>query len=333
MPADAAEPVDSAGIHRLAIPTPFLVGRVNCYLIEDEPLTLVDTGPNSGKSLDELEQALGSHGRAVEDIELIVVTHQHMDHVGLLEILARRSGAEVAAFHLLGPYLADFKRSATADDEFAQTIMRRHGIPSELATVLGAVGAAFRAFGSGGRVTRELRDGERLSLRERELLVLHRPGHSPSDTVFFDERRSILIGGDHLLPHISSNALASRPLGDGADFSRPLLTYMESMRATRELAAELVLPGHGDPISDHRKLIDERLRMHERRAHKLLALLSRRPLSAYELALEMWGNVAVTQAFLTISEVLGHMDLLVRDGLVREVEQDEVVRFEALSQG
>jgi hypothetical protein len=38
----------SAGIHCLAIPTPFAVGRVNCYLIDDDPLTLVDTGPNSG---------------------------------------------------------------------------------------------------------------------------------------------------------------------------------------------------------------------------------------------------------------------------------------------
>lgn len=316
--ASAAEP---AGIHRLAIPTPFLVGRVNCYLIDDEPLTLIDTGPNSGKSLDELEQALDAHGRAVEDIELIVVTHQHMDHVGLLEILARRSGAEVAAFHLLGPYLADFKRSATEDDDFAQQVMRRNGIPPELATVLGSVGAAFRAFGSGGTVTHELRDGDRLSFRDRELLVLHRPGHSPTDTVFFDERRQILIGGDHLLPHISSNALIAR------DHAHPLLTYMDSMRATRELPAELVLPGHGDPVDGHRALIDDRLRMHERRAHKLLGLLSSGPLSAYELALEMWGNVAVTQAFLTISEVLGHMDLLIREGLVVESEEDGVVRF------
>ena len=79
------------------MPTPFLVGRVNCYLIEDDPLTLVDTGPNSGKSLDELERALRPHGHAIEDLELIVITHQHMDHIGLLEILARRSGAEVAA--------------------------------------------------------------------------------------------------------------------------------------------------------------------------------------------------------------------------------------------
>jgi glyoxylase-like metal-dependent hydrolase (beta-lactamase superfamily II) len=321
---------ERAGIHRLPIPTPFLVGRVNCYLIEDEPLTLIDTGPNSGKSLDELERALADHGRAVEDLELIVVTHQHMDHLGLLEILARRSGAEVAAFHLLGPYLADFGRSATADDEFAQGVMRRHGIPPELATVLGAVGAAFRAFGSSGEVTRELRDGDRLALRDRNLLVLHRPGHSPSDTIFWDEDRGILIGGDHLLPHISSNALASRPLSADGEPSKPLLTYMDSMRATLDLAAELVLPGHGDPITDHRALIDERLRMHERRARRLLRLLAGRPLSGYELALEMWGNVAVTQAFLTISEVLGHMDLLIRDGLAREREEDGVVRFEAV---
>jgi glyoxylase-like metal-dependent hydrolase (beta-lactamase superfamily II) len=312
-----------AGIHRLPIPTPFLVGRVNCYLIEDDPLTLIDTGPNSGKSLDELERALAAHGHAVEDLERIVITHQHMDHLGLLEILARRSGAEVAAFHLLGPYLADFGKSATDDDDFAQAVMRRHGIPPELATVLGAVGAAFRAFGSSGRVTRELRDGDRLSFRDRDLEVLHRPGHSPTDTVFFDERRRILIGGDHLLAHISSNALMAR------DHPHPLLTYMDSMRATRELPAELVLPGHGDPIDDHRALIDERLRMHERRAQKLLRLLSNGPLSAYELALEMWGNVAVTQAFLTISEVLGHMDLLIRDGLVAENEHEGVVRFVA----
>ena len=63
-----------AGIRRLPIPTPFAVGRVNCYLIDDEPLTLVDTGPNSGKALDELERALEAHGRRVEDLELIVIT-------------------------------------------------------------------------------------------------------------------------------------------------------------------------------------------------------------------------------------------------------------------
>ena len=111
---DALALAERAGIHRIALPTPFLVGRVNCYLIEDEPLTLIDTGPNSGKSLDDLERALAALGRRIEELELIVVTHQHMDHLGLLEILARRSGAEVAAFEALAPYLADFSRSASS---------------------------------------------------------------------------------------------------------------------------------------------------------------------------------------------------------------------------
>ncbi len=66
-PAALARAAD-AGIYPLAIPTPFLVGRVNCYLIEDDPLTLVDTGPNSGKSLDVLEQALAARGHAIEDL-------------------------------------------------------------------------------------------------------------------------------------------------------------------------------------------------------------------------------------------------------------------------
>ena len=74
------------GIHLLRIPTPFAVGRVNCYLIEDEPLTLVDTGPNSGKALDELEHQLAAHGHAIDDLELVILTHQHIDHLGLVDI-------------------------------------------------------------------------------------------------------------------------------------------------------------------------------------------------------------------------------------------------------
>jgi glyoxylase-like metal-dependent hydrolase (beta-lactamase superfamily II) len=329
--ADSLAVAARAGIQRLAVPTPFLVGRVNCYLIEDEPLTLIDTGPNSGKSLDELERALAEHGRTIEQLELIVITHQHMDHVGLLEILARRSGAEVAALAPLAGYLENFAASATDDDEFSQTIMRRHGVPAEMALVLGSVGAAFRAFGSSGRVTQKLSDGDVLTFRDRRLQVMHRPGHSPSDTIFWDEERRLLIAGDHLLAHISSNPLISRPLDGRRADERPhaLLDYIESMQATRELPAELVLGGHGDPIVDHVTLIDERLRMHQRRARKIHGLLASGPLTAHELAVQMWGNVAVTQAYLTLSEVLGHIDLLAREGRVRELERDGVVRFEA----
>ena len=69
-------------------------------------------------------------------------------------------------------------------------------------------------------MTRPLHDGETLELRGRTLEVQLRPGHSPSDTVFWDAERRILIAADHLIKHISSNPLISRPL-DGSDERTP----------------------------------------------------------------------------------------------------------------
>ena len=158
--------------------------------------------------------------------------------------------------------------------------------------------------------------------------MLFRPGHSPTDTVFHDSERRLLIAADHLLAHISSNPLITRPL-DGAERRQALVEYMESLRATQAMELDLVLPGHGDPITHHRELIDGRFELHRRRADKLHRLIEERPRSAYELAQALWGNIAVTQAYLTLSEVLGHTDLLLNQGRVREVESDGVVRFEA----
>jgi glyoxylase-like metal-dependent hydrolase (beta-lactamase superfamily II) len=317
-------------VHVLPVPTPFAVGRVNCYLVDDDPLTLVDTGPNSATSLTALEAALGEHGRRVEDLERIVITHQHIDHIGLVAILADRSGAEVCALDRLAPWLARYSQAMEGDDAFAEAIMLRHGVPADICVALRAVTRQFRAWGASCTVTAPLADGAVLAFAGRSWRVLHRPGHSPSDTVFHDETSGELLAGDHLIKHISSNPLVSRPL-DGGDGQRPkaLVTYLASMRATRALDLRVVLPGHGEPIDDHRALIDERFAMHERRARKLHGLIAERPRTAHELALALWGNVAVTQAYLTLSEVLGHMDLLVDDGRAVEEEDDGVVRFAA----
>jgi glyoxylase-like metal-dependent hydrolase (beta-lactamase superfamily II) len=330
-PDEALAAAAEAGIHRLEIPTPFAVGRVNCYLIEDEPLTLVDTGPNSGKALDELERQLTERDHRIEDLELVILTHQHIDHLGLIEVIANRSGAEVAAIDVAVERLRNFSDDAERDDEFAGLLMRRYGIPEDVVTALRTVSRSFRGWGAHAHVTRPLRDGEPLGLRDRSLEVQHRPGHSPSDTLFWDSDRKILIGADHLLARISSNPLLTRPLDGSTERPRALVNYLASLRRTRELPAQIVLGGHGEPVTDHRRLIDERLAMHRRRANKLRGLIAERPRSAYELAQELWGNVAVTQAFLTISEVVGHVDLLIGAGLVREVEnEDGTARFESV---
>ncbi len=328
-PEQALEQAALAGIHRLAIPTPFAVGRVNCYLIEDEPLTLVDTGPNSGKALDELTARLGERGHSIDDLELIVVTHQHIDHLGLVEILVEHSGAEVAALGAAAERLASFEEDAEKDDAFAVEVMLRNGIPEDVTVALRGVSRSFRGWGSHVGVTRPLEDGGMLELGDRRLEVLHRPGHSPSDTVFWDAERQILIAADHLLPKISSNPLITRPLDGSSERTQALVTYIESLKKTREMPIEIILPGHGEPITDHARLIDSRFAGHERRKEKIHRLIAERPRSGYELAQALWGNVAVTQAFLTLSEVIGHADLLVNEGRVQEADDGAVIRYEA----
>jgi glyoxylase-like metal-dependent hydrolase (beta-lactamase superfamily II) len=317
-------------IHRLGVPTPFRVGPVNCYLIDDDPLTLVDVGPNSGRSLATLEDLLRERGRRVEDLERIVITHQHTDHLGLVGVLADRSGAEVCALRELAPVVEAFAEHADRNDELAQALMLRHGIPRDMVTALAAMSRAFRGWGGSAPVTRVLRHGGRLEFAGRSFEVLHRPGHSPSDTVFWDAEARVLLAGDHLIKHISSNPLIAEPLGGrsgepGGERPRTLLMYMESLRETQALPAATVLPGHGEVFGGHAALIDERFAMHERRARKIADLIAERPRSAHDIAYAIWGNVAVTQAFLTLSEVLGHVDLLIERGEVVEDVREGVV--------
>ena len=144
----------------------------------------------------------------------------------------------------------------------------------------------------------------------------------------------MLIGGDHLIARISSNPLISRPVGGrsgepGDGRPRALMMYLRSLAETRAMPIEVVLPGHGEPVTDHVRLIDERFALHERRAAKIGGLIAEGPMTAYEIATSLWGNVAVTQAYLTLSEVLGHVDLLVDRGGIAETEVGGVIRYRA----
>ncbi len=243
--------------------------------------------------------------------------------------MAEHSGADVAAIAPLVGFVESYGSDAERDDQFAGGLMRRYGIPDDMVSALRSVSASFRGWGSSAKVTRPLDDGETLRLAGRSLEVQHRPGHSPSDTLFWDAERRMLLCADHLIAHISSNPLLARPLDGSDERPKALVTYLASLARTRELPAEILLPGHGEPITDHVTLIDERFAMHRRRAEKLRKLIAEQPRTAYELAQALWGNVAVTQAFLTLSEVVGHVDLLIDAGIVREVAEGGVVRFEA----
>jgi glyoxylase-like metal-dependent hydrolase (beta-lactamase superfamily II) len=322
------------GVGRISVPSPFAIGAVNCWVLEGEPLTLVDPGPNTPESLAALEAGLAGHGHRVEDVELVLLTHQHHDHVGLADEVRGRSGAQVAAVPPLAEFLADFEASMDADDAYAVTMMGRHGIAPDVAEQLSALSRGWRHVGHGVQVDHLLEEGELLAAGSRRWRVHRRPGHSPTDTIFHAEEEGVLLAGDHLLERVSSNPILHAPIGiadpaaraASADRPRPLRDYLASFARTRELDIGLVLPGHGDPFTRHRELIAERERMHERRAEKIAGRIDGTSTAA-DIARTLWRRLAVSQAFLALSEVLGHVDLLEAEGRVHEVEQGGVVKL------
>jgi len=310
--------------------TPWGIGPVNTYLVEDEPLTLVDCGPNSATSLGQLERQLAQHGHRLSDLGLVVITHQHMDHCGLAKAITERTSAEIACLDLLAPGLEDWETFAKQDDDDAHATMLIHGVERHVADALRSMAAIVRSWGAASPVHRRLEDGGRLHLRDRTFDLHHRPGHSPSDLILVDPASRIALSGDHLISHVSSNAVIARPLTawDGTR-PQPLVQYRRSLTATRALDTfDIMLGGHFAPVLDHKSLIGERIAAQDRRAERFLTFLEDGPRSAHELATLRWGGeVAVTQAFLTLSEVLGHLDLLIADGLVAEDRSRRPVRF------
>lgn len=323
------------GIVRVSVPSPFAIGAVNAYLLEGSPLTLVDPGPNTPESLAALDAGLRAAGHRLEDVEQVLLTHQHHDHVGLAAQVRERSGATVAAIEPLARFLADFDAAMDDDDAYAVATMRRHGVEPAVATQLNELSRSWRHVGGGVIVDRVIAGGEQVTAGDRVLTAHMRPGHSPTDTVFHEEASGVFIAGDHLLERVSSNPIAHSPIGiadpttaaSSPDRPRPLRAYLDSFERTEAMEIAVVLPGHGDPFSGHRELIAERRTMHRRRAERIWTKIGAGATAA-QVAQSLWKRMAVHQAFLALSEVLGHVDLLVEEGRVREVEEGELVRLE-----
>jgi glyoxylase-like metal-dependent hydrolase (beta-lactamase superfamily II) len=323
---------EAAGIHCLTLPAQFAEGStVNSYLVEGSPLTLIDTAPNTATAYVELERRLAEKSYRLEDLERIVATHHHLDHTGLMKLVAGRSGAEVVAWRESVSALADIDRESRADGEFMRRLLLRHGVDAAVVAAISS-NAAARALSASVDVTSPVDDGDVLAGTTTSLEVLYRPGHSASDIVLYDAGSRSLFTGDHLLAETSSNALVVRGLGVAVDSPRPkpLLDFRESLRKTRELDVDVAFGGHGPPIEDPKALIDTRFAEHDERAAHLLELLRPRPTTAHSLAEALFGQIAFQQVFLTVSEVLGHLDLLIADGLVVEQEGGETTLFEVL---
>lgn len=323
--------MSSSEVVTITLPTPYAVGPVNCYLLRGDPVTLIDAGPNSSDALTGLRAGFSAAGLQLEDVGQVVLTHQHSDHIGLAHVVQEASGCRVAAHEGVVSFLADWGSSMEGEDAYQAEVMRLHGVPGDVIQTLRVVSRAYHAFGGSVVVDMPLADGDEIVAGGRTLVTRYRPGHSPSDTLFVDQANRVGFAGDHLIGHISSNPIVHRPLGREADprhRTSSLAAYLDSLARTGDLDLDLLYPGHGTPVPNYRVLVPERIAHYRARSERVLAELAAGARTGYGVARAIWGDVAIRQAYLTLSEVLGALDLLLADSRVVELEADGLLEYE-----
>jgi glyoxylase-like metal-dependent hydrolase (beta-lactamase superfamily II) len=314
-------------IVRIPLPLPH-IGHVNTWLLRGDPVALIDTGPYEDEALQALEAGLAREGLRLDDIELVLATHHHLDHTGLTATIAERSGARVAMLDRVADYGARYEARIDADRRFSVNLMRHHGVPDEVIAANEGFWEYIRRTSAPFRTDVRLGDGDTIRAGGRDLRVVARPGHSTTDTLFVDEAARVAFVGDHLLAGISSNTEIVPAAEPDGTRPRARIEYLSSLRRTGAMPLDRLLTGHGDPVTGHASLIRSRFGDHDRRCERIVAALQHGPATAYEIAGHLWPARTVSeQAVLVVWEVLGHLDLLLDADVVSEHVRDDGSRY------
>lgn len=310
-------------ILRIPVPLPH-IKSVNTWLLRGDPLALVDTGPCGDEALAALEAGLADAGVRIEDLELVLVTHHHLDHSGLAATIARRSGARIAALDRAADYGANLDQRFEADRRFSRALMRHHGVPQTVIDDNEGFFEYIRSTSAPYDTDVRLVDGDRIRAGGRELTVVARPGHSTTDALFVDQDDATAFVGDHLLAGVSSNTEVYPAAEPDGTRPRARIEYLASLRRTAAMPLRRLLTGHGEPVTDHARLIRRRFGEHERRCARIVDVLAGGRATAFEIAQHLWSARTVReQPLLVVWEVLGHLDLLLDAGVVREDVTDD----------
>src|SRR5438067_9169773 len=298
----------------ISVPTPFYVGPVNCYLIAEDPLTLIDTGPKTKEAVEALREGLRRARFRVSDIRRIVLTHAHEDHCGLAKAL--RDEAKDAEVLVHGWETGH--RQGRLEYEEHRALLVRAGVPAEEIAQMRRMYEGVREYADAlaDDEHAELRDEAELQISSGALRVVHTPGHTPGSCSFVREADRTIIAGDCVLKRVTPNPVISVDPIDPSRRFRSLAEYMVSLARVRSFAPTLVLGGHGEPIHDFEELFNRYLKLIRERQATVIASIPKSGATAWEVSRAIFPGADDVHSFLAVSEAVAHLDYAHSEGKI-----------------
>ncbi|HXR65848.1 MAG TPA: MBL fold metallo-hydrolase [Ktedonobacteraceae bacterium] len=329
----ADEPLPEArevvsGIWKITMPIPFPLRTVNVYaLVGPDGWVLVDAGMGTPDARTAFAAGLERAGLSIANLQAIVLTHHHPDHIGLSGELQAQSGARVY-MHPIDERSVRIIAEGTMSKRFGHvsSFFKQHGLQD---TELWYTQTDPKAMRSILNVPPHetftlVEESDVVELAGESYRVVWVPGHSDGQVVFFRERDGVFLAADHVLPRITPNV----GLYSKGDRMNPLGDYLDSLRKVEDLPASIVLPGHGEPFEDLGGRVREIIQHHEERLAQIITLLKERPQHAADLTRQMFlarrleNHEALRMA---VAEILAHLEYLRLQGKLKQQLTDEGV--------
>jgi glyoxylase-like metal-dependent hydrolase (beta-lactamase superfamily II) len=312
----------SKGIFKIEIPVPFGTKYVNAYLIHSGVLALIDPGPKTSKAINVLDRALRKLEVSLEDIERLIFTHKHVDHIGMGNRIKTISNAETYIHESEEKAASEFYKEFDRTVEATLAPVIEAGVPKYIADKMPEYYGIIRKVCEPVEIDETLKDGDTLNFGEINLNVIHCPGHSIGSICLYENERRLLFTGDHVLKEITPN-----PFVSGLSEHATLKRYLDSLRKVEKLQVETGLPGHGDLIYDFPLVIRNLYAHHETRKKLVAEILRGRPKTPYEVSKEMFGSLPVSETFLGLAEAAGHLEGLSSENRVESFKKGNLTYF------